>query len=69
MLIYFWTKEIKILLFPVEHYTTQTDIIRYYLLPNSVLLKLFFRLTHTHTHTHLRVCVRVCVQARSRVCM
>ena len=34
------TKGTKILLFQAERYTVNTDIIRYYLLPNSTVLKL-----------------------------
>ena len=35
-LIFFWIKDTRILLFLVEHYTIQTDIIGYHLLPNSM---------------------------------
>ena len=35
-------KIIKIVLFLVEHYTIKMDIIKYYLLPNSTVLKFFY---------------------------
>ena len=40
MFFFLLTEDIRILLFPVEHYTIKTDIFRYYLLPNSTALKL-----------------------------
>ena len=36
----FFFSEPKILLFLMNHYTIKTDIIRYYLLSNSTVLKL-----------------------------
>ena len=38
-LIFFLTKDNKILLFIVKHYAIKTDIIRYYLFLNSAELK------------------------------
>ena len=40
MAIFFETKNTRILIFLVEQYTTKTDIIRYYLLPNSIILNI-----------------------------
>ena len=40
ILIFLSTKDTRILLFQVEHYTINMDIIRYYLLPNFMVLKL-----------------------------
>ena len=39
-LIFYRTKDTKILLFIMEHYTMKIDIIRYYLFPNSTGQKL-----------------------------
>ena len=54
-LIFFYSKDSKILLF-TKHYLIKTDIIRYYLLPNSSLFKLYNKkyeyLTVQNKHTH-----------------
>ena len=38
--VFFLTKHTMFTLFPLKHYTTKTDIIQYYLLPNSATLEL-----------------------------